>query len=122
MTDKTLTYERAKELLLQVTEGREDYVYQNPDPEHPAACYNHWNGEPSCLIGHAIAADGIDLVEEVGAELDAAGAVEDIYGQWEENAVRLWVKAQIRQDGGYPWGKAAQYAIKDVEGEKEEDG
>lgn len=105
-------------------EGREDYVYQNPDPdpEHPDTCYNHWNGEPSCLIGHAIAADGIDLVGEVGAELDAAGAVRDAYRRWEENAVRLWTKAQFRQDSGTPWGKAVQYAIESIEGEKDEDG
>src|SRR5690606_19117414 len=77
MTDKTLTYERAKELLLQVIEGREDYSYENPDPEpeNPDACYNHWDGKPSCLIGHAIAADGIDLVGKVDADADAAGAV-----------------------------------------------
>lgn len=121
MADKTLTYERAKELLLQVIEGREDYVYQNPDPEYSDACYNHWNGEPSCLIGHAIAADGIDVCK-VGAEFDAAGAVQSTYGQWEENAVRLWMKAQHYQDGGVSWGEAVQYAIEIVEEEKEEDG
>lgn len=120
MADKTLTYERAKELLLQVIEGREDYVYQNPGL--PDTCYNHWNGEPSCLIGHAIAADGIDLVGEVDAEFDAAGAVQSAYGQWEENAVRLWMRAQTYQDGGVPWGEAVQYAIEIIEGEKEEDG
>src|SRR5690606_26186179 len=87
MTDKTLTYERAKELLLQVIEGREDYVYENPNPGpvHQDACYNHWKGKPSCLIGHAIAADGIDLVEKVAADADAAGAVQSTYGQWDEN-------------------------------------
>lgn len=117
MSDKTLTYERAKELLLQVIEGREDYVYQNPNPEWPDSCYNHWNGKPSCLIGHAIAADGIDLVGEVGDELDAAGAVRDSYRRWEENAVRLWTKAQTRQDGGVPWGEAVKDAIEIIEGE-----
>lgn len=120
MTDKTLTYERAKELLLRVVEGREDYVYENPNPGpvHQDACYNHWKGKPSCLIGHAIAADGIDLVGKVDADADAAGAVQSAYGQGEENAVRLWMKAQVYQDSGVPWGKAVQRAINVVEGEE----
>lgn len=118
MSDKTLTYERAKELLLQVIEGREDYVYQNPNPEYSDACYNHWEGKPSCLIGHAIAADGIDLVGKVDDDADAAGAVQSAYGQGEENAVRLWMKAQVYQDSGVPWGKAVQRAINVVEREE----
>lgn len=120
MSDKTLTYERAKELLLRVVEGREDYVYENPNPGpvHRDACYNHWKGKPSCLIGHAIAADGIDHVGKVDADADAAGAVQSAYGQGEENAVRLWMKAQVYQDSVVPWGKAVQRAINVVEGEE----
>src|SRR5690606_36617660 len=77
---------------------------------NPDACYNHWEGKPSCLIGHAIAADGIDVCK-VDAEFDAAGAVQSAYGQWEEDAVRLWTKAQVYQDSGVPWVKAVQFAI-----------
>jgi hypothetical protein len=72
MTDITITEAKAIELLREVVEGHEDYVYQKP--EGVKVCvYTGRNNEPSCIVGHALAKAGVPL--EVLHAIDFGGAV-----------------------------------------------
>jgi hypothetical protein len=51
---------RALELLREVVEGKEDYVYWNFDEVNDAKkCRYFVDGQPSCLVGHALVRAGV---------------------------------------------------------------
>jgi len=121
-TTVTATLERV------VAEYGEDYVY----PKAGATCSYSEQGEPSCIVGHVIAALNPEAFEKIAELEDATGvsgsATSVVLGNWEHtdwssavdededlNAVTLTEdgrlasalnEAQRQQDAGATWGIA----------------
>lgn len=91
----------------------EDYVYDRPEGRH--WCVYVHEGQPSCIVGHALTYLGVPL--DALAKADGATG-----GRWFEpvseelamdgiayfthEATGFLAYAQQRQDDGYPWGEA----------------
>lgn len=111
----TIDADRAIELLRQVVEGREDYVYdQDGSRSSWAICrYVGTGGDcPDCLIGHVLHLAGVplDLLaahegaaindDRLLAALTAAGFTITL------QAAVILAEAQTAQDHQYTWGNA----------------
>ena len=55
-----ITGEQMRAMLVEIANERPDYVYEPPEGFGGACVYVH-NGEPSCIIGHALARFGVPL-------------------------------------------------------------
>ena len=91
--------------IREVASSAPEYVYTKPNPTNGACLYFDESGNPSCLIGHALAKCGLmeDDVIEGSAALDVLGAK----GIDEDVALAATV-AQDVQDGGGTWGYALE--------------
>lgn len=105
---------RALELLTDVVEGNEDFRYEHViDPDNGSNCVYQVNGEPSCLVGHALVRAGVPMSFLVRMDEEVAAAeVMDAYldDSVTPGALKVFGAAQIRQDGGQTWGEALEYA------------
>lgn len=112
---KTLDAVKALDLLHEVADGREDFVYDT-EGKGGAGCSNFKNGEPSCIVGHVLAKMGLtfDLAKELKIDgsrgiLSAAGVLnrESGFG-WniDPEAIKVLSRAQALQDNGNSWGDA----------------
>lgn len=92
-----------------------EYVYRQPGPD---ACVYAYEGKPSCVVGHWLAAEGIPLpdwgsalnsLESDSSEflkfLGSHGVELDYDGVW------FMSRMQEMQDRGIPWGRAYQKAM-----------
>jgi len=122
------TCEEAIGLLEQVVaEFGEDYVYEYPDPLHPVRCYYVWNGQCSCLIGHALHRAGWSIEQlapldrgtpgVAGPALITSAAELGLISELElsAEAARTFGVAQGLQDDGSSWGVALADARKTCE-------
>lgn len=109
---------KALDLLRQAVKGREDFVYKRigslPSGFGGHCAYFTPDGEPSCLVGTALAVEGLTSDEADG---ENAGNVDALVehlrcGDWEitEDATAVFEEAQIAQDGGETWGTALHRA------------
>ena len=91
--------------IREVASSAPEYVYRTPDSTTLYCLYFDYGGNPSCLIGHALAKCGLteDDVIEGSAALDVLGAK----GIDEDVALSATV-AQDVQDGGGTWGYALE--------------
>ena len=91
--------------IREVASSAPEYVYKSPNQTNRACLYFDYGGNPSCLIGHALAKCGLteDDVTEGSAALDVLGAK----GIDEDVALAATV-AQDVQDGGGTWGYALE--------------
>lgn len=93
-----------------------DFVYTPPNDDGGACVYYH-DGQPSCLIGRALAAQGVIEPDIESSDKNSLGIMQLI---GELNLSLLtgetdWLyRVQRRQDDGKPWGAAV--ARTDVEG------
>jgi hypothetical protein len=103
----TIDETRALVLLRQVVAGREDFVYHVGESER---CLYMQGGEPSCVVGHALALAGIPLSEiaglDGGDDPEASVPAQDLSDVLESvapAAAWLFGAAQEAQDAGQPW-------------------
>lgn len=89
--------------LAVLTKG-EDYHYPLDPMSAGSGCEYRRDGEPSCLIGHALDILGIQTTE-ADEERDA-GVVLRHYGIVDADLCTAAVEAQDVQDRGLPWGEA----------------
>ena len=106
---------RALELLTDVVEGNEEYRYEYVEDlaEGGTSCVYQVNGEPSCLVGHALIRAGVPMsfLVRMDEELAAAEVMDAYLGaSVTKGAVKVFDAAQVRQDGGQTWGEALEYA------------
>lgn len=110
--------------LRAVVAGREDYVYESPDPSGEVCVYSTPTGEPSCGVGAYFFANDKDLFDEIHkaewAESDAGEPmvncslgveVSTLVRQgrltdYTPDAVDLLTEFQFQQDGRERWGVA----------------
>lgn len=106
---------RALELLTDVVEGREQYVYEGPaDKEFGGTkCVYQDGGQPSCVVGHALVRAGATPDQLIALDDGAIGAdhlYEYLPDHVSRGACEVFSKAQGYQDTGYTWGESLRYA------------
>lgn len=109
----------ALDRLRRVVKGREDYVYERIGSVGGVGgmcAYFTPDGKPSCIVGHALAIEGLTL-DEVGGENTASVETLDEHlqatGRWwglTPGAVEVLAVAQQSQDTGETWGEALRCA------------
>lgn len=129
--------QQAVEMLEKVVEGREAYVYENPEvkmidyetgeefvSEHDECVYSTPEGAPSCIVGHVLASElpeVFDLVHKWEYELynesndyiiqvDTVDSLIGVPDLFEEGAIKVLREAQHTQDLMKTWGKALENA------------
>ena len=93
-----------------VAEKGANYVYPDSEKRH-GACRYRVNGEPSCLIGHAL--DRLGHVVPPSLEEQSASHVLGEFGA-PEPVRRVARHAQAAQDRGRPWGEVLSAAERAV--------
>lgn len=94
-----------------VAEKGADYVYPESERLESGACRYWHNGQPSCIIGHAL--DVLGLVVPPPLEGSSAPYVLDEFGA-PVQVGRVAGYAQATQDLGGSWGEALMAAEKAV--------
>lgn len=98
--------------VLNVAQEQPEYVYERGEA---GKCHYERNGQPSCIVGHAMHRLGVSTFDL--REFDAAGdsAIEDIieanpdmFDKDDEPGMELLIEAQDRQDQEVPWGLAVR--------------
>lgn len=96
--------------VLKVAQEQPEHVYERGEV---GKCNYERNGQPSCIVGHAMHRLGVSVLDL--REFDASGdsAVEDIIGtnqdlfdKDDELGMELLIQAQDSQDRGVPWGQS----------------
>lgn len=80
-------------------------------------CYNVWQGQPDCIVGHVLIRLGVPIewFDVDSRENDGVGDVckalylQDLF-EFEEDAKDLLGYTQAAQDNGTPWGEAVTRA------------
>lgn len=106
---RTITYEDALRALNQaVADKGYDHVYER---SWNGYCYNVWEGQPACIVGHALIFLGVPIewFAKDTRDNDAVGDVCHVLfmeGMFEitDEALHLLGMAQTYQDGGLTWG------------------
>lgn len=107
-----------------ITEKGADYTYERPEGPFPGgACYNKYDGKPSCIVGHLVARLYPEVFETIGS---FTGPSNDAISYTLINVERAPIKAEttelvgeIRslqgyQDDGQSWGEAFKAAFKET--------
>jgi hypothetical protein len=106
------------EKVREIVATRPDFVYSFTDAEGKAKCYYFVDGQPSCIVGHALAAFGVPatIFERDGGEYYVNGLSIDrpqvlkILG-WPMSRLVEWLRTvQVGQDSGYTWRKSVDNA------------
>src|SRR5690606_19556981 len=111
---------QALDLLEEVVEGNESFVYTTPEVLADCA-YVHRDSEgslvPSCIVGHALHRAGVDLWKfapieglQIDGDVDGTPATDVLGVDATPEAVYVLAAAQSVQDGGRPWGEALEAA------------
>ena len=96
--------------VLKVAQEQPEHVYEKGEF---GRCNYERNGEPSCIVGHAMHRLGVSTFDL--REFDASGdsAIEDIieanqdlFDRDDKLSMELLIDAQNSQDQGLPWGLA----------------
>lgn len=119
---QTIEYDDALRALNQAVADK-GYGYVYPRDERGGHCYNVWEGNPDCIVGHALVWLGVPVEWFTkareghlwGRENDSAYdvcttlAVSNMFNLTEE-ARDLLADVQRLQDEGVPWGEAVTRA------------
>jgi hypothetical protein len=110
MSELRIDINTVRELAKEVTEGREEYIYIDPNGMKAdtlyATCVN-WDrvkDEPSCIVGHILFRAGVPkerLIADIG---ESAEVFEDYYAADGTEEYLLWL--QDAQDHGKTWGES----------------
>jgi hypothetical protein len=124
---------RALELLCDVVDGNEDFVYHE-DPR-VGRCMYVLDGQPSCLVGHVLARAGWTVEQVAGLDpyLDdyiykggvSASELFDAFPEYfTKDAGRVLAAAQGAQDLQNSWGDALEFArqrFEKIQAQKDEE-
>lgn len=89
-------------LRKEVANKGEDFVYERSD----CVYVDHVTGQPSCIVGHALADAGVDMSTFYGAA-NIRGILDHSFRDLlDYEASLVFGAAQIAQDEHVPWGKA----------------
>lgn len=120
---QTIEYDDALRALNQAVADK-GYGYVYPRDDRPGgSCFNVWEGNPDCIVGHALVWLGVPVEwftearegSHWGRENDSAYdvctnlAVSDMFNVTDE-ARDLLAHVQRLQDEGVPWGEAVTMA------------
>lgn len=111
-----LDIDQAKMLLKRAVEERgADFVYRTlPDVDAKPCVYFDPETEcPACLIGHVLSYKGLSYAD-IGAYNHGTGVAalrEAGIIRTDTDTAELLSIAQQKQDAGWAWGKAVQYAL-----------
>lgn len=113
-----LTFEEAREGLLELAAERPDYVYEPVSTFHGGVptkkcLYLTPAGEPSCIVGHLLSRKGMDrhwlaAADEAGA---SAGVLHRYGVDADSTTLHLLRSVQMKQDRGLSWAVAVQQAL-----------
>lgn len=115
--------EIGQKLIAQIREiaaANPDYVYERPpsaDPDSPGSCRYVYNGQPSCIVGHA--AWNLKLIDATFEQnrdntADVTGLVDALSLEVDDEE-RYWIDyAQSYQDNGSTWGNVPGQADADM--------
>lgn len=87
--------------------------------QHFAQCYYESNGEPMCIVGHALFNVGVDLrvLEEMDANIATIDSKPNLKTLEQHEvtmtpaALKFLKSAQAVQDTGQTWGEALDWAL-----------
>lgn len=100
---------KAIELLRTAVRWNEKKVYQKPETDSDTRCVYQFDGEPSCLIGHALRRAGVTVESLRQMDESWESSIESVRipGVSLTHAARqVFGAAQTQQDRGEPWGMA----------------
>lgn len=102
---------KALEALRKAVEERgEDYVDRDAVIEGGGGCVYVRNGQPSCIVGTALAIAGVPAGDMNYPRLGVIGLVGRLSGRgiagFSSGATGVLREAQLAQDSGKPWGDA----------------
>lgn len=112
---RVVTYEETLRALNEVVREK-GYKYAYPR-ERRGACYNVFEGEPDCIVGHVLVRLGVPIEwfdtdsrdnADVG-DVCKALYLQDLF-EFEEDAKDLLGYSQAAQDNAIPWGEAVTRA------------
>lgn len=108
----TLTYDRALALLQGAVALRgPDFNYL--DEYGDQGCRYAVDGKPACLLGVAMANDGVPIERlTVFGQRGWHSVATNVYDEVEPRAKALWSAAQNAQDDGASWGAALDDAVR----------
>lgn len=114
-TDKKITEQMLIDSLYEIVAENPDYVYGDQDAEG-FCCYFDDEGEPSCLVGHVLARNGITAEQVEPVKVSCAPAVirEIAEIQLSLEAKILFDSVQCWQDMWEPWARALKLAEDEV--------
>lgn len=110
-TDKKITEQMLIDSLYEIVAENPDYVYDDRDAEGFCRYFND-EGEPSCVVGHVLARNGI-VAEQVAPikYSGAAAVIRETTGVLPSlSGSTLFYEMQAWQDAGTPWGEALEKA------------
>lgn len=106
---KTITYADALNALNEAVKAKGyDYVYT----KRGNFCYNVFDGNPDCIVGHALVWLGVPVEWFADSMLNENATTVcntlNFRGMFdiEEDAIEFLSEVQVEQDSGTPWGKA----------------
>lgn len=126
---ESIDLRRARELVIDVAEGREGYRYERRPMELPdgtmligGVCDYVRDGKPSCIVGHVLFRAGVPIEilmvldpnkfgAGIGAEsLNLPGACRGLVFDVTDEAAEFLSVVQRNQDQGKSWGECAEQA------------
>lgn len=109
---ETIDARRALELLIDIVDQYgEDFVYQRVTRFDGEVCVYTDNGQPSCIVGHALVRAGCpDTVLGILNRDMGAMNISSVASEVDDDACRIFSRAQGLQDVGRTWGDALQAA------------
>jgi len=100
-----------REKITEIALANPGFVYES-EPTTGTCLYTHANGEPGCLVGHALAALGaqISFDDEHNYEQDVMDLWRNEYIDGNMRDIHWAYTAQGKQDSQYSWGEAVRMA------------
>ena len=96
--------------VIKVAQEQPDHVYEKGEA---GKCNYERNGQPSCIVGHAMHRLGVSVSDLREFDASETSAVEDIiemnpdmFDKDDKLGMKLLIEAQNNQDQEVPWGLA----------------
>lgn len=111
--ERKIGYDELLTTLTEIVGKSPEYVYEPVGEWHKCLYANQ--GQPSCLIGHALHHLGFSIEELEAFDMQEGPFAFDI-GVWEDDKTeKLASLVQLEQDKRMPWGEALENGIDEVE-------
>lgn len=109
-----VTAKQLVDSVIKIAAERPDFVYETVDNDWRCVNFIAKSGAPSCIIGHALADNGItwgNLKEEGLAYNSPVNSLKSVLSEWpDQNDILFLQNVQTSQDNGTPWGESVALA------------